>query len=66
MLRDLWGVPDAASTRTLDNHVARIRKKIERDAAHPEHLETVHGAGYRLRSSRDRYDSGTGAADGGS
>lgn len=60
LLRDLWGVPDAASTRTLDNHVARIRKKIERDAARPELLETVHGAGYRLRPRR--YDSGTGTA----
>ena len=50
LLRDLWGVPDAAATRTLDNHVARIRKKIERDAARPEVLETVHGAGYRLRA----------------
>ncbi len=48
LLRDLWGVVDSASTRTLDNHVARIRKKIERDAARPAHLLTVHGAGYRL------------------
>jgi DNA-binding response OmpR family regulator len=43
LLRELWGVDDAASTRTLDNHVARIRKKIGAQC-----LETVHGAGYRL------------------
>jgi DNA-binding response OmpR family regulator len=62
MLRDLWGVPDAASTRTLDNHVARLRKKIERSPAAPELLETVHGAGYRLRAPRRAgYDSGTAA-----
>ncbi len=48
ILRDLWGVENPASTRTLDNHVARIRKKIERDVAEPIHLLTVHGAGYRL------------------
>lgn len=48
ILRDLWGVQNPASTRTLDNHVARIRKKIEVDAAEPIHLVTVHGAGYRL------------------
>jgi DNA-binding response OmpR family regulator len=43
LLRELWGVTDAASTRTLDNHVARIRKKLGAAC-----LETVHGAGYRL------------------
>ncbi len=43
LLRELWGVDDAASTRTLDNHVARIRRKIGAAC-----LETVHGAGYRL------------------
>ncbi len=48
LLRDLWGVENAASTRTLDNHVARVRKKIEVDAARPAHLLTVHGEGYRL------------------
>ncbi len=48
MLRDLWGVDGSASTRTLDNHVARIRKKLELDPTEPRHLMTVHGAGYRL------------------
>ncbi len=43
LLRELWGVDDAASTRTLDNHVARIRRKIGAAC-----LETVHGEGYRL------------------
>jgi DNA-binding response OmpR family regulator len=52
MLRDLWGVDETVSTRTLDNHVARIRKKIERDAAAPQLLVTVHGAGYRLAVAR--------------
>jgi len=48
LLKDLWGVDQAAMTRTLDNHVARLRKKIEKDAANPQHLITVHGVGYRL------------------
>ncbi len=56
LLRDLGGVTDAASTRTLDNHVARVRRKLERRPESPELLETVHGAGYRLQA---RYDSGT-------
>jgi DNA-binding response OmpR family regulator len=60
LLLDLWGVPDAACTRTLDNHVARLRKKIERDPSRPQLIETVHGSGYRLRALSGRDDSGTG------
>ena len=48
MLHDLWGLDATASTRTLDNHVARIRKKLESDPSDPRLLVTVHGAGYRL------------------
>jgi DNA-binding response OmpR family regulator len=48
ILRDLWGVASRHETRTLDNHVARLRKKIEEDPARPAVLVTVHGAGYRL------------------
>ena len=35
-------------TRTVDIHVAKLRRKIERDAKEPRHLVTVRGAGYRL------------------
>ncbi len=48
ILRDLWGVSRAAETRTLDNHIARLRRKIEADPAAPRFLVTVHGHGYRL------------------
>ena len=48
MLKDLWGVEHAAETRTLDNHVARLRRKLEADPAHPRFLQTVPGVGYRL------------------
>jgi two-component system alkaline phosphatase synthesis response regulator PhoP len=50
ILLDLWGVDDRHGTRTLDNHVARLRKKIEADPAAPRVLVTVHGAGYRLEA----------------
>jgi DNA-binding response OmpR family regulator len=50
MLRDLWGVASRHETRTLDNHVARLRKKIEADPARPRVLVTVHGTGYRLEA----------------
>ncbi|MAG58267.1 MAG: DNA-binding response regulator [Planctomycetes bacterium] len=48
ILRDLWGLDGPVSTRTLDNHIARLRKKIEPDPAAPRWLVTVHGVGYRL------------------
>jgi DNA-binding response OmpR family regulator len=48
ILKDLWGVEGRHATRTLDNHVARLRKKIEADPAHPRFLVTAHGLGYRL------------------
>jgi DNA-binding response OmpR family regulator len=48
MLRALWGVEHAAETRTLDNHVSRLRRKLEADAANPTILLTVPGVGYRL------------------
>jgi len=43
----VWGVSYFGTTRTLDQHVARVRKKIESDPAHPRFLKTVHGVGYR-------------------
>ncbi len=48
LLRALWGVSGRHETRTLDNHVARLRKKVEADPAAPRFLVTVHGTGYRL------------------
>jgi two-component system alkaline phosphatase synthesis response regulator PhoP len=48
ILKDLWGLDRFATTRTLDNHVARLRKKIEPDPESPAHLKTVHGVGYRM------------------
>ncbi len=48
LLRDLWGVQRPGSTRTLDNHVARLRRKLELDPSRPRVLVTVHGTGYRL------------------
>lgn len=47
LTRAIWG-HGTFSTRTLDTHVARLRKKIELDPADPRHLITVHGIGYRL------------------
>jgi DNA-binding response OmpR family regulator len=50
ILRDLWGVASKHDTRTLDNHVARLRRKLEDDPASPRVIVTVHGTGYRLEN----------------
>ncbi len=43
----VWGVNYFGTTRTLDQHVARVRKKVEKDPSNPRFLTTVHGVGYR-------------------
>ena len=48
LLKQVWGVA-SVGTRTLDTHITRLRKKLERDPAHPQHIQTVHGVGYRLQ-----------------
>ena len=50
LLDRVWGVRYEGTTRTLDQHVAQLRKKIEEDPSHPVHLHTVHGVGYRYSS----------------
>ena len=47
-LKDVWGHEGAPATRTVDQHVAKLRQKIEADPANPRHLLTVFGVGYRL------------------
>jgi two-component system response regulator RegX3 len=46
----LWWDQDLADTRTLDTHIKRLRRKIEPDPAHPRHLVTVRGVGFRFES----------------
>ena len=49
-LDEVWGLDRFPTTRTVDQHVAKLRKKIEPDPKHPVHLVTVHGLGYRLEA----------------
>lgn len=42
-----WGVDYFGTTRTLDQHVAQLRKKVEREPDQPQTIVTVHGVGYR-------------------
>jgi len=48
LLNDVWGYETYATSRTVDNHVAGLRAKLERDASQPEHIKTVHGVGYKF------------------
>ena len=50
LLNAAWGVDYFGTTRTLDQHIAQLRKKLEADPANPEYLLTVHGVGYKLKS----------------
>jgi DNA-binding response OmpR family regulator len=48
LLNEVWGCENYPTTRTIDNHIAMIRAKIENNPAEPGHLLTVHGVGYKL------------------
>lgn len=48
LLRDVWGISGDITTRTIDRHVASLRKKIEEDPTDPEYIETVYGIGYKF------------------
>ena len=47
-LLQLLGYQNYPSTRTIDNHVLKLRQKLEKDSANPVHFRTVHGAGYKF------------------
>jgi two-component system, OmpR family, alkaline phosphatase synthesis response regulator PhoP len=50
LLDEIWGVRYEGTTRTLDQHIAKLRQKIEDDPAAPRHIQTVYGVGYGFRS----------------
>jgi DNA-binding response OmpR family regulator len=48
LLDKVWGYENYPRTRTVDNHMLRLRQKLESDPSHPLHLLTVHGLGYKF------------------
>jgi DNA-binding response OmpR family regulator len=48
ILNQVWGYEEFGTTRTVDNFVAKLRQKLERSPHEPEHILTVHGAGYKF------------------
>ncbi|MFC1569587.1 response regulator transcription factor [bacterium] len=47
LLNQVWGYESYPTSRTVDNHILNLRKKLEVDPTHPRHLLTVHGVGYK-------------------
>ncbi|HIK31535.1 MAG TPA: response regulator transcription factor [Oscillatoriales cyanobacterium M59_W2019_021] len=53
LIDNLWGDDFFGDERVVDTHVARLRKKIEPDSAHPTFIKTVVGVGYKFEDSSD-------------
>jgi two-component system response regulator RegX3 len=47
----VWGADYVGDTKTLDVHIKRLRAKVELDPAHPQHIVTVRGLGYKFESA---------------
>ncbi|MEQ1570515.1 MAG: winged helix-turn-helix domain-containing protein [Myxococcota bacterium] len=52
LLREVWGYPEGAASRTVFATIERLRRKIERDPHHPRHLVTIGRSGYAWRPLR--------------
>jgi DNA-binding response OmpR family regulator len=48
LLNEVWGYQNYPSTRTVDNHILKLRQKLEREPSSPVHFRTVHGMGYKF------------------
>jgi two-component system alkaline phosphatase synthesis response regulator PhoP len=48
LLDKIWGYDKYPTTRTIDNHILKLRKKIEYDPSHPRYILSVYGGGYRF------------------
>ncbi len=61
LVDEVWGpmpgTGEPPTARTVDQHVMKLRKKIEADATQPKHLATVHGVGYRFKKRPGSADS---------
>jgi len=49
LLQEVWGHRAAVVSRTVDTHISELRRKLEKEPAHPRHILTVHKSGYRFQ-----------------
>jgi DNA-binding response OmpR family regulator len=61
LLDEAWGYDDYPNTRTVDNHLVKLRRALEDEPDKPRWLVTVHGAGYKLDIPRDAVQWATGS-----
>ena len=47
LFSEVWGIDHIPNSRTLDQHISQLRKRIEHDPHNPNIIQTVHGVGYR-------------------
>lgn len=52
LMREVWGHSSAVISRTVDTHVAELRRKLETDPARPQHIITIRKSGYRIAAVR--------------
>lgn len=57
----VWGYTAFPTTRTVDNHIASLRAKLEKNPDAPRWIKTVHGVGYKLESGRGESEQVGGA-----
>jgi DNA-binding response OmpR family regulator len=48
LLNDVWNYTSYPTTRTVDNHIMKLRQKLEADPAKPVYFRTIHGIGYKF------------------
>lgn len=59
LMQEVWGYSSAVVSRTVDTHIAELRRKLENDPARPDYIMTVIKAGYRLVTEPKRSLPGT-------
>src|SRR5688572_13557139 len=48
LLEEVWGYESYPTTRTVDNHILRLRQKLEEDPSNPRHILSIYGEGYKF------------------
>ena len=54
LMTEVWGYGATVASRTVDTHIAELRRKLEENPAEPRHILTAHRRGYRFRQARPR------------